>query len=352
MDFDPQKNYYEILGVGEDASADEIKKVFRKAAVKHHPDRWGSKEKFQEINEAYQVLSDQSKRQQYDAYRKGGFWAGGFGWGGFDFWGFGWWGAQIDFGDIGDLLGGMFGGGFWWGRSKRKTKGDDLEKQIEISFEEAFLGVKKKIAYTREVLIEGTTQETCSHCHGTGRVSQQVQSIFGVVQTQAACPKCQWTGTIFKKDGKELENGGVRAHKEILELNIPAGIKHGAYLKYAARGNDAAGLPTGDLYVKINVASSEKYSRIGDNIHIKAEVSLFDLVLWGEVQVPHPAGKTKVKIPKGTQIGQKVRVANMGFGEKGLFSHRGDMIVELQVHVPKKLTKEQEKLWKDLQELG
>lgn len=352
MDFDPQKNYYEILGVGEDASADEIKKVFRKAAVKHHPDRWGSKEKFQEINEAYQVLSDQSKRQQYDAYRKGGFWAWGFGWGGFDFWGFGWWGAQIDFGDIGDLLGGMFGGGFWWGRARRKTKGDDLEKQIEISFEEAFLGVKKKIAYTREVLIEGTTQETCSHCHGTGRVSQQVQSIFGVVQTQAACPKCQWTGTIFKKDGKELENGGVRAHKEILELNIPAGIKHGAYLKYAARGNDAAGLPTGDLYVKINVASSEKYSRIGDNIHIKAEVSLFDLVLWGEVQVPHPEGKTKVKIPKGTQIGQKVRVANMGFGEKGLFSHRGDMIVELQVHVPKKLTKEQEKLWKDLQELS
>lgn len=139
--------------------------------------------------------------------------------------------------------------------------------------------MKKKIAYTRDVLIEGTTQETCSHCHGTGRVSQQVQSIFGVVQTQAACPKCQGTGTIFKKDGKELENGGVRAQKEILELDIPAGIKSGAYLKYAARGNDAAGLPTGDLYVKINIANSGKYTRIGDNLHTKAEVSLFDLVL-------------------------------------------------------------------------
>lgn len=350
MDFDPKKNYYELLGVDENASADEIKKVFRKAAVKHHPDRWGDKAKFQEINEAYQVLSDDRKRQQYDAYRKGGFWAGGFGNGGFDFGGF--WGgnAQFDFGDIGDLLGGMFGGGFG-GRSRRKTKGDDLEKHIEISFEEAYLWVKKKIAYTRDLLIEGIQEETCSNCHGSGRVVQQVQSFMGVMQTQVACPHCQGSGKIYKKDWKILENGGVQPHKEILELNIPAGIKAGAYLKYAERGNQASWLPTGDLYVKIIIADSPKYQRKGDDLRTKAEVSLFDLVLGGSVEVSHPEGKTTVKIPKGTQIGQKVRVAGKGFGESGLFKSKGDMIVELQVHIPKKLSKEQEKLWKQLQDL-
>lgn len=347
MDFDPKKNYYEILGVDENANADEIKKVFRKAAVKHHPDRWGSKEKFQELNEAYQVLSDEGKRQQYDAYRKGGF---GAGW--FDFGGFGGGGAQFDFGDIGDLLWGMFGWGFWGARSRRKTRGDDLEKHIEISFEEAFLGVAKKFAYTREVLIEWVIQESCPHCHGTGRVTQQVQSFMGVIQTQVACPKCQWSWNIYKKDGKELENWGTLPQKEILEINIPAGMKSEAYLKYAGKGNDAAGLPSGDLYIKILVTHSDKYQRIGDNLHVKSEVSLFDLVLWGEVQVSHPEGKLSVKVPKGTQIWQKVRVAGKGFGEKWLFSHRGDMIVELQVHVPKKLSKEQEKLWKELQSLS
>lgn len=349
MDFDPKKNYYDILGVSEGASADEIKKVFRKEAVKHHPDRWGSKEKFQELNEAYQVLSDDRKRQQYDAYRKGWFGAGNFDFGGFGGAG----GAQFDFWDIGDLLWGMFGGGFWGGRSRRKTKGDDLEKHIEITFEEAYLWVKKKIAYTREVRIEWVTSETCSHCAGMGRVTQQVQSFMGVIQTQVACPHCKGTGKIYKKDWKLLENGGLQPHKEILELTIPAGIKSESYLKYAEKWSEELwDLPTGDLYVKIIVVPSSKYQRRGDDLYVKAEVSLFDLVLGGSVEVPHPEGATSVKIPKGTQIGQKVRVAGKGFGEKGIFKSRWDMIVEPQLHIPKKLSKEQEKLWKQLQELN
>ena len=348
MDFDPKKNYYEILGVSENATADEIKKTFRKEAVKHHPDRWWSKEKFQEINEAYQVLSDEQKRQQYDMYRKGGFWGGAWG---FDFWGFGWGGAQFDFWDIGDLLGGMFWG-FWGGsRARRKTKWDDLEKHIEISFEEAYLGVKKKISYTRNVKTEWVTEETCTHCNGTGRVVQQVQSFMGVMQTQVACPECGGTWKIYKKDGKVLGNGGLESKKEILELNIPAGIKSESYLKYAEKGDEAFwGLPTGDLYVKIFVAESSKYQRRGDDLWVKAEVSLFDLVLGGEVEVPHPEWKTKVKIPKGTQIWQKIRIAGKWFGEKWLFSRRGDLILEPTIHIPKKLSKEQEKLRKSLKE--
>lgn len=244
----------------------------------------------------------------------------------------------------------MFGGGFGGSRARRKTKGDDLEKYIEISFEEAFLGVTKKIAYTREIKIEGITEENCPHCQGTGRVTQQVQSFMGVIQTQAACPQCRGSGKIYKKDGKLLENGGLQAHKEILELNIPAGIKSESYLKYAGKGSEALGdLPPGDLYIKIIVSDSSKYQRRGDDLYVKAEVSIFDIVLGGSVEVPHPEGKTSVKIPKGTQIGQKVRVAGKGFGEKGLFKSKGDMIIELQVHIPKKLSKEQEKLWKQLQ---
>ncbi len=349
MDFDPKKNYYEILGVAEDATPDEIKKTFRKAAVQHHPDRWGSKEKFQEVNEAYQVLSDEKKRQQYDMYRKGWFGAGGFDFGGF--WGGG---AQFDFwgfGDIGDLLGGMFGGGFWGTtRTRRQTKGEDLEKQIEISFEESYLGVKKKIAYTRHIRAEGIIEEACSQCQGTGRVTQQAQTPFGVFQTQAACPHCSGFWKIYKKDGKQVQNGGLEPHKETLDLEIPAGIKSGSYLKYAEKGSEAmGGVPTGDLYIKIIVAESEKYQRKTDDLRVKAEVSLFDVVLGGEVEVSHPEGKIKVKIPKGTQIWQKVRVAGKGFWESGLFKHKGDMIVELQIPIPKKLSKEQEKLWKELQ---
>lgn len=227
-----------------------------------------------------------------------------------------------------------------------------MEKQIEISFEESYLGVKKKIAYTRLVKVQGVTEETCSHCQGSGRVMQQAQTPFGVIQTQAACPHCSGLGTLYKKDGKLIENGGLEQHKEVLELEIPAGMKSGSYLKYAQRGNDGRGqLPAGDLYVKILVADAGKYMRKGDDLRVKAEVSLFDLVLGGEVEVPHPEGKMTVKIPKGTQIGQKVRVATKGFGEKGLFKTKGDMIVELQVAIPKKLSKEQEKLWKELQRM-
>lgn len=174
---------------------------------------------------------------------------------------------------------------------------------------------------------------------------------MGVMQTQAACPECGGTWKIYKKDGKVLGNGGLEAKKEILELNIPAGIKSESYLKYAEKGDEAFwGLPTGDLYVKIFVAESSKYQRKGDDLWVKADVSLFDLVLGGEVEVPHPEWKTKVKIPKGTQIWQKIRIAGKWFGERWLFSRKGDLILEPTIHIPKKLSKEQEKLRKSLKE--
>lgn len=353
MDFDPKKNYYEILWVSENASQDEIKKAFRQNAIKHHPDRWGSKEKFQEINEAYQVLSDEKKKQQYDVYRKWGFWwfwDWGFDFWGFWNWGFTWW-ASFDFWDIWDLLWWMFWGDFsTWGRSRRSTRWEALEKHITITFDESYLWTKKKIAYTRKVKVTGATEETCTHCNGKGRVSNATRTPFWTFQTQSACPECWGIWKIYKKDWKTLPNWGLVDKKETLDLEIPAWIKTWSYLKYAEKWDEGLGnTPAWDLYIKIEVSASTKYERKEDDLYTTADATLFDLILWGEITVPHPEGKIKVKIPKWTQIGQKIHVTWKGFWSKGLFTKRGDMVISLQIAIPKKLSKEQEKLWKELQ---
>lgn len=348
MDFDTKKNYYEILWVGEDASAEEIKKAFKKAAVQHHPDKWGDKKKFQEANEAYQVIWDEKKKGQYDAMRKG-WYAWGAGW--FDFWWFGWWGGA-DFGDfdIGDIMGGIFWWGFGWGgRWRRKsTVGEDIKVAINITFEEWYLGTSKKVAYDRLTKIKWTQEKTCSTCGGHGVVTQQAHTPFGVMQTQGACPACGWVGKTFTKDGKDLKNGGLEKEREIIEVKIPAAIKDGSYIKFTGKGHEGISGQSWDLYVRIDIATSKAYERKADNLYVKVNISIFDLILGWEVQVSHPEGKIKVKIPKGTQIGDMVKVNGKGFGAGWLFSKRWDMYLVPKVEIPKKLSKEQEKLWNEL----
>ncbi|PJA49288.1 MAG: molecular chaperone DnaJ [candidate division SR1 bacterium CG_4_9_14_3_um_filter_40_9] len=349
MDFDTKKNYYEILGVGEDASAEEIKKAFKKAAVQHHPDKGGDKKKFQEANEAYQVLGDEKKKGQYDAMRKGGYSGGGAG--GFDFGGFGGDGG-VDFGDIdlGDIMGNFFGGGFdGGGRGRRKsTVGEDVKVAINITFEEGYLGTSKKVAYGRLVKVKGVQERTCATCNGHGVVTQQAHTPFGVMQTQGACPTCGGAGKTFIKGGKEFKNGGLEKQREIIEVKIPAAIKDGSYIKFTGKGNEGMSGQSGDLYVRIDIASSKFYERRGDNLYIHINITIFDLILGGEVGVNHPEGKIKVKIPKGTQIGDMVKVSGKGFGIGGLFHKRGDMFLVTKVEIPKKLSKEQEKMWNEL----
>ena len=352
MDFDVSKNYYDILGVDEKASADEIKKAFRKAAVKHHPDKWGDKKKFQEMNEAYQVIGDEKKRGQYDAYRSGGYtWGGqwGFG-GGAGFWGFG--GGQgfdgADF-DIGDLLGWFFGWGFGGGSRQRKnTTWEDITIGLTITFEESFLGTTKKFSYERLQKIEGATEKTCDVCKWHGAVSQQVQTPFGTMQSQVACRECGWVGKIFTKDGKVLPAGWLQKDKEILEVKIPAWIKDGAYIKFSTKWNDGISGKAGDLYIQIGVATSKLYERKWEHIYVKAPVTIYDIVLWWEVSVDHPEGKLKVKIPKWTQIGDMIKISGKWFGEWWVFSRKGDLYVIPKIDIPKKLSKEQEKLWSEL----
>ena len=353
MDFDPKKNYYDILWVSESASTDEIKKAFRKLAIKHHPDKWWSKEKFQEINEAYWVLSDEKKRWQYDAFRKWGF-TWGFGWGqwGFDFGNFGgfggFWNGEVDI-DLGDLLGGFFGWGFGWGTKVRKW--EDLKKIIEISFEDSYLGCEKKITYSRLKKVAGTTEEVCPNCNGKWKVRQQAQTPFGVMQTSVACNQCGWIWKIYKKGWKILENWWLEEVKETIDIKIPAWIKEDSFIKYSWKWDAGIGdAPDGDLYLKIRIVANSKYRREWDDLYVKAGVSVFDLVLGWEVEVPHPEWKLKVKIPKWTQIWDKIRIAGRWFGEKWLFKSKWDMIVETEVSIPKKLNKEEETLWKKLRD--
>jgi len=349
MDFDVKKNYYEILGVSEDASPEEIKKAFKKAAVKHHPDKGGDKKKFQEMNEAYQVIGDEKKKSQYDAYRKWGYsWFDGQGW----FWWFGWggqwWFDFWDF-DIGDLMGGIFGGGFgWWSRKKSSQGGEDIQVAIDISFEESYTWVTKKIAYSRFKKVTGAESKTCETCKGHGSVVQHIQTPFGVMQSQWACPTCGGSWKIYTKDGKQLENWWLEKIKETLEVKIPAAIRPGAYIKFASKGNESSSHHTGDLYIQINVVNSKLYERNGENLYTKANVTLFDMVLWWEIMVNHPEWKLKIKVPKGTQIGDMIKISGKGFGAGGFLSKKGDLFVIPQVDIPKKLSKDQEKLWNEL----
>jgi molecular chaperone DnaJ len=355
LDFDPKKNYYEILDISENADADEIKKAYRKFAMKYHPDRnrdnaW-AEDKFKEVNEANEVLSNPQKRQQYDAFRKGGYGAGGFGGGWFG----GFWWQQVDiggFGDLGDLLGGFFGGGGFGGWGARgPQQWDDLLLQLTVSFEDAYHGIEKEIAYQHLVPAEWVTTKSCETCNGRGVVLQQARTVFWVMQTQAACPECQGAGQEYYKDGVKIAGGGLEQQSTNLTVKVPAGIKTESKIRYAGKGN--AGMlwwPAGDLYIRILVKQSEKWRRDGDNMLYDADVSLFEAVLGGELTIAHPDGELVTKIPKWLQVGEHIRVSGKGFGEKSTRGGRkGDLIIIPKIKIPKKLSKEQEKLWKELQ---
>lgn len=349
MDFDPKKNYYETLEIPETATSEEAKKAFKKLAVKHHPDRWWDKAKFQEINEAYQTLWDEKKKAQYDAYRSWGFWWGQW-W--FDFWGV-WWGQWwFDFWgvDLGDIFGNMFGG--WFGGQSRTQSfsGEDIKVALEISFDEGFLWVTKKVAYNRKVKMSDINETQCPTCKWQGRVSRVVQTPFGAMQSQAACPDCGGIWQQYTKDWK-IVSSPFENKKETIEVKIPEWINDGVYIKFAGKGHWWLNWYDGDLYIKIIVKSSSLYERKGDNLYVRIPVSIFDLVLWAEKQINHPEWKIKLKIPKATQVGDMVKITWKWFKKSSIFGKKWDLYLIPKVEIPKKLTKEQEKLWKWLSEL-
>lgn len=361
------RNYYDILGVPKTATADEIKKAFRKAARKHHPDAGGSEEKFKELNEAYEVLSDAEKRKQYDQFGQyfggpggpgygggapggaGGAYPGGFpggagGPGGFQY-------TTADLGDLGDLFGSVFGGGFGGAQAQRAQRGGDLSYEVTLGFEEALEGVTTKVDVQRvescaackgSGAAAGTSAATCPACKGTGHVSQG-QGLFGVSR---ACARCAGTGKVIEKPCPTCRGKGSVVKVKPLTVKIPAGATDGGKIRFKGKGEPGGGGgPAGDLYVVTHIRKHPYFTRDGADVVLELPVTLAEAALGAEVEVPTPHDRVKLKIAPGTQDGKVFKLPGKGAPKlKG--SGHGDLKVRVKVAVPGDLTSEQKELLK------
>lgn len=358
-----KRDYYEVLGVSKDASADEIKKAFRRKAIELHPDKEGGDEtKFKEVNEAYEVLKDQSKRQRYDQFGHAGVGgAAGGGPGGNPFGGFGgeWSGQNVnfDFGDLGlgDIFGSFFGGGARG--QQRQTRGNDVETRVEVSFEDAVFGTEAELRLTLDDTCshcKGTTAEpgyemkTCDTCKGAGQVVTATRTIFGNIQQATICPTCQGRGKVPEKICTVCRGKGTERRTQDIQLKIPAGIDDGATIRLREHGQAIAGGPKGDLYVHVRVKAHKRFTREGDLILSDEHVSMADAALGTEIDVETVDGKVRMKVPAGTQSGADFKLSGHGVPHMRSES-RGPHIVTIIVDTPTKLTKEQRELLEKFQ---
>ena len=345
-----KRDYYEVLGLSKGASDDELKKAFRQLAKKYHPDlNPGNKEaeaRFKEVNEAYEVLSDSDKRSKYDQFGHAGvdpnFGAGG-GFGGFG--GFG----GIDF-DLGDIFGSIFGGGSSSRSRNAPRKGERIQTEVSITFEEAAFGVDKEVSVSRIESCdtcqgtgckEGTTAEKCPNCHGTGTVTTQNRTPFGVMQSTSECPKCEGRGKIIHQPCTKCRGAGLVRRNKTIKVGIPAGIDDGQTI--SLRGQGSAGInggEPGDLYVTVNVARHALFTREGNAVLYNMPISIVQAALGAEVEVPTLDGKVKYTIPEGTQSGTVFRLRGKGITNlRG--GGRGDQFVTVKVETPTGLSHEQ-----------
>jgi molecular chaperone DnaJ len=347
-----KRDYYEILGIGKDASADEIKKSFRKLAIEHHPDRGGQEEKFKEITEAYEVLKDPEKRQRYDQFGHAGVGndpGAGFGGGGFNQ------GQSMnfDFGDLGlgDIFGNFFGGGSQ-NRQRRPSQGQDIETSIDISFEDAVFGTEVELSLNLlskcehckgDTVEPGYSLKTCSNCNGSGQIVTVAKTIFGNIQQAAICPTCEGSGKVPEKVCSVCHGKGTSNKDQKISLKIPAGIEDGSVIRLRERGQAIARGPNGDLYVNVRVKPHKLFTREGDLILSQEHVAMIDAALGTEILVSTVDGPIKMRIPAGTQGGTDFKLSGHGVTHmKG--GTRGAHIVTIIVDTPSKLSKEQKEL--------
>ena len=347
-----KRDYYEVLGVKKDATAEEIKKAYRKLTKENHPDLHpGDKaceERFKEVNEAYEILSDEEKRKKYDQYGHAAFDPNaGFGGGGFD--GFG------GFGGFGDIFSDIFGG---FGGSTRSTpnaprRGENVRASVNISFEEAAFGCKKEVTVAKVETCPdckgtgcapGTTPEICPDCKGTGSVTVNQRTPFGVMQSSSPCSKCRGTGKIIHQPCKTCRGMGSIRRQHKIEVNIPAGIDDGQTISKPGGGNAGVnGGPAGDLLVSVIVRPHARFERDGTSVLLEQEISYAQAALGAEVEVPTLDGKVKLTIPEGTQPGAVFRLRGKGIPYlRG--GGRGDQFVTVSIKVPKNLTGSQKEL--------
>lgn len=354
-----KRDYYEVLGISKGASADEIKKAYRRLAVKHHPDRGGDEEKFKEINEAYEVLKEPSKRQRYDQFGHAGVGSSAAG-GGDPFAGFGsGGGVHFDFGDLGlgDIFGSFFGGEAGSGRGQRQNRGRDVETNVEISFEQAVFGTEVELNLNLEdscTHCSGTTVEPgydlrdCDECKGSGQVRRVTRTIFGNIAQATTCPKCQGTGKIPEKLCTVCRGKGTQRKNQAIGLKIPAGIDDGATIRLRDHGEAVAHGPKGDLYVNIKVKPHKKFTREGDLILSNEHIGMVEAALGTEIEVDTVDGPVRMRVPIGTQSGTDFKLSGHGVPHiRG--GARGAHIVTIIVDVPKKLNKNQIELLKKIQ---
>lgn len=348
-----KRDYYEILGVGKNASDDEIKKAFRKLAVKHHPDKEGGDEaKFKEANEAYEVLKDKTKRQRYDQFGHAGVGgnagSGGGAYGGNPFGGFEGQSANFDFGDI---FSSFFGGSS--SRTHQPVKGRDIEVNLTITFEEAIFGATKEVSLTLDDKCKhckgggvepGYSTKTCPTCKGAGQVTRVINTLFGPIQQAATCETCSGKGKVPEKKCSVCHGSGVERERQTIKIKIPAGIDDGATIRLAGRGEAVVGArEKGDLYVNIKVKAHKKFTREGDLILSDEKVSMVDAALGTEVDVETVDGMMTMKVPAGTQSGTAFKLSSHG-APNLRNDRRGPHIVTIIVETPTNLSKRQKEV--------
>ena len=364
-----KRDYYEVLGVGKNATEDEIKKAYRKLAIKYHPDRKPedakAEEKFKEAAEAYDVLHDPQKRQAYDQFGfdgpagAGGF--GGFGGGG---------GFSMDdifsmFGDVFGGRGGGFGGFGGFGGGRRQTtrhRGSDLRLKVRLTLQEVATGVTKKFKVRKDIECShchgsgaeaGSGTETCPHCHGSGVEIRRQQSIFGEVQTQTTCHVCNGEGTVIKNKCHECGGTGVVKGEEVVEIKIPAGVAEGMVVNVPGKGNAGQhnGIP-GDIQVLIEEEPNDTFVRDGNNVIYNLLLDFPTATLGGSVDIPTIDGKSvRIKIEPGTQPGKTLRLRGKGLPEVQVYGYgMGDLVVNISVYVPKTLSKSEKEIIESLKD--
>ena len=365
------KDYYNILGVNKGASKDEIKKAFYKLAHKYHPDKKeGNESKFKEVNEAYQVLSDDSKRSKYDQFGSGfsagggpaSGWEGfsqGNGFGGFDFSeGFQNSNADFDFGNLNDIFSDFFTGGAGRGRTETR-RGRDISTEIQISFSEAVFGTSRKILITKTsncVTCNGTgakpntKMETCKYCNGQGKIREARRTILGTISSTKICEECLGSGEVPKEKCENCKGKGILRKEVEISVNIPAGIRDGEMIRMTGGGEAVSKGTAGDLYIKINVASHAVFKREGNDLVMNLDLKLSDALLGTEYPIQTLDGQISVKIPEGVSINEILRIKGKGVPISK--NKRGDLLIKLKIKFPNKLSHKSRELVEQLKKEG
>ena len=344
-----KRDFYEILGVAKNADEAEIKKAYRKLALKYHPDKnpgdASAEDKFKEAAEAYEILSNAEKRAQYDRFGHAGM-GGASGFGG---------GMNMDdiFSQFGDIFGGAFGGGSFGGSrggGSRVVRGTNLRVKMKLTLEEIAEGVNKKIKVNKLVNADGVTYKNCATCNGSGRLTRVAQTFLGAMQTQTTCHVCQGAGKMIDKKPSDADAQGLKRKEEVIEIDIPAGVEEGMQLSVTGKGNAGPfnGVP-GDLIVVIEEIEHPDLKRDGENLHFEAYVNFVDAVLGESIEIPTVSGKVKIKVDPGTQSGKVLRLKGKGLPQVQRYG-TGDLFVHINIWTPQKVSREEREILEKLRE--